>query len=842
MIYPQHFEQKIGFVQIRQNLKSLCLSSLGENEVDSMIFLSEYEEIVHLLQQTSEMKEILEKEEFPTDHYHDMTLPLERMKIEGTFLETNELLALAQSLDTIIRVKHFILSTTSGNVSASSDEKPIYKYPELQKLSSDANLFPNIIKAIERIVDPYGEMKDNASPTLSRIRMEMSNTARSISQSLKSVMNKSKSEGYSEKDWTPTVRDGRLVIPVVPAMKKRIKGIVHGESDSGRTVFVEPTEVVEANNRIRELESEEKAEIIRILKEMAALIRPSANDMIQSYLFLGKMDFIRAKAQWAISTQSVMPIVNQHQVIDWGHAVHPLLKINLEKHHRDVVPLDIQLNEKQRILVISGPNAGGKSVCLKTVGLLQYMLQCGLLVPMHESSKTGVFKNLFLDIGDEQSMEDDLSTYSSHLYNLKQMLKYGDDKTLILIDEFGSGTEPQIGGAIAESVLKHLNVKKVFGIITTHYHNLKLLARDTEGIVNGAMLYDRKDMRALFTLSIGNPGSSFAIEIARKIGLPASVIDEASAIVGSDYIKSDKFLLDIVRDRKYWENKRSSIRQQEKQLEALISKYQKDALELRAEKKAIISKAKQESQELLRNSNAKIEQTIREIKEAQAEKEKTKEIRQELNDFKHQIDEMATDLMQENIQKKMDKIRRRQERKRNEMSSSKADHRMPSSKNDKNSTPSTPLKTGDYVRLKGQSVTGQIEKITGKEADVVFGTVHTRVELNRLETTTPPDSRNQKITFVSQATQDDIRQKNLQFKQEIDVRGMRGDEALRMVTYFIDDAVVAGVRRVRILHGTGTGVLKTLIRDYLSKLSSINGFKDEHIQLGGAGITVVDLN
>lgn len=595
--------------------------------------------------------------------------------------------------------------------------------------------------------------------------------------------------------------------------------------------------MVEANNRIRELEGEERREIIRILTEFSATVRPQVPAILQSYEFLAEIDFIRAKALLGIEFKAIKPSFENRQIIDWFEAVHPLLQMSLAKHNKKVVPLDIELNTGQRILLISGPNAGGKSVCLKTVGLLQYMLQCGMLVSMHERSHAGIFSSIFIDIGDEQSIEDDLSTYSSHLTNMKNMMKYCNEKSLILIDEFGGGTEPQIGGAIAEAVLKRFNAKKTFGVITTHYQNLKHFAEDHEGVVNGAMLYDRHEMRALFQLQIGNPGSSFAVEIARKIGLPEEVIADASEIVGSEYIQSDKYLQDIVRDKRYWETKRQNIRKREKIMEETIARYEKELEELDKSRKEILKKAREDAEQLLQESNAKIENTIRTIKEAQAEKERTRTARQELTDFRQQIEDENKAAMEEKIARKMEKLREKQERKKDKKSKQASQPAV-------QPVPKViPLQAGDYVRIKGQTSVGQIIEINGKNAVVMFGLMKTNVKADRLERTDAPKQtlNTAKATFVSSETQDRMYEKKLNFKQDIDVRGMRGDEAIQAVTYFIDDAILVGVSRVRILHGTGTGILRTLIRQYLATVPGVAHFQDEHVQFGGAGITVVDL-
>lgn len=820
--------KKIGFDQIRQLLKQKCLSTLGEERVDEMNFSLVFEEIKEQLNQITEFVRIIQEEDsFPDQYFFDVRPSLKRIRVEGMYLDEQELFDSRRSLETIRDIVRFLQQ---------NEEEGDNPYPSLKQLAGDITVFPQLISKIDSILNKYGKIKDNASPELQKIRKELTHTMSGISRSLNSILRSAQAEGYVEKDVAPTMRDGRLVIPVAPGLKRKIKGIVHDESASGKTVFIEPAEVVEANNRIRELEGEERREIIRILTTFSNTLRPSIPDILQSYEFLAEIDLIRAKAYFAILTNSIKPVFENEQLLDWTMAVHPLLQLSLAKHGKKVVPLDIELHKKQRILIISGPNAGGKSVCLKTVGLLQYMLQCGMLIPLHERSHAGIFGSIFIDIGDEQSIEDDLSTYSSHLTNMKMMIKNCNERSLILIDEFGGGTEPQIGGAIAEAVLKRYNSKQTFGVITTHYQNLKHYADDHEGIVNGAMLYDRHLMQPLFQLQIGNPGSSFAVEIARKIGLPEDVIADASEIVGSEYINADKYLQDIVRDKRYWEGKRQTIRQREKHMEETISRYETEIEELRKSRKEILNKAKEDAERLLQESNAKIENTIRTIKEAQAEKEKTRLVRQELTDFRESIEKLTAKEQEKKIARKMEKLQEKQERKKNKKQ-----------KESKTATPVIPkvqpITIGSMVKIKGQSSIGEVLEISGKNASVAFGSIKTTVKIDRLEhaKTVPQKQETVKSTFVSTQTQDQMYEKKLNFKQDLDVRGMRGDEALQAVTYFVDDAILIGMDRVRILHGTGTGILRTLIRQYLQTVPGIKRFADEHVQLGGAGITVIDL-
>ena len=820
MTYPQNFEEKIGFDKIRGLICDRCLSTLGSERVAGMQFQTSFDTIDRLLHETEEFTHILQTEDnFPADYFFDIRSSLQRIRIEGTFLDETELFNLWRSLETIRHIVGFFIN---------EEESP---YPHLQALAGNVVVFPQLLSRIDQIIDKFGHVKDNASTELSQIRRELNRTLSSISRSLNMILRNAQSEGIVDKEVSPTLREGRLVIPVIPAYKRRIKGIVHDESASGKTVYIEPAEVVEANNRIRELEGEERREIIRILTLFTDELRPHLAEIAHSYEFLADIDFIRAKALFAIEINALLPHFENCRQIEWYHAIHPLLFLSLKKQNKQVVPLDIALTPQQRILLISGPNAGGKSVCLKTTGLLQYMLQCGLLIPVYENSHTGIFDHIFIDIGDEQSIENDLSTYSSHLTNMKFFVKNCNESSLLLIDEFGGGTEPQIGGAIAEVLLDRFNRKKAFGVITTHYQNLKQFAEDTQGIVNGAMLYDRHMMQPLFKLSIGNPGSSFAIEIARKIGLPEDVIADASEKVGSDYIDMDKYLQDIVRDKRYWENKRQNIRHQEKQLEEITQRYADNLQEIEKERKRILKEAKQKAEQLIAESNARIENTIRAIKEAEAEKEKTKMARQELHSFKKGL--QKNDENDDAISRKIAKIKAKEEKKNHSKKEADAE-----------TSKTTTISVGDAVCLKGQTTVGEISAIQGNKATVIFGHIKSSVHIERLEKV----SRNRlkreqaiKATFVSEDTTNSMREKSLHFHREIDIRGFRADEALQALVYFIDDAIQVGAEQVRILHGTGTGALRQTVREYLKGATGIRSFHDEHVQFGGAGITVVEL-
>ena len=848
MIYPKNFETKIGFDEIRALLKQRCLCAIGKELADGMAMSDNAATVNEWLEQVREFRRIVAAAEpFPLQYFFDVRESVARLRLEGTHMEEDELFDLRRSLETICGIVNFL---DKGETSADGEETS-YAYPALHRMADGVATFPQLVRRIDDILDKYGRIKDSASAELQRIRAELSRTEGSISRTLYNILRSAQSDGLVDKDVSPTLRDGRLVIPVAPGLKRKIRGIVHDESATGKTVFIEPAEVVEANNRIRELEADERREIIRILTDFAKLVRPHVREILDSYHFLGRIDLVRAKAELAELTGAIEPKVGAQPHIDWIKAAHPLLQLSLQKQGKRVVPLDITLTGEKRILVISGPNAGGKSVCLKTVGLLQYMLQCGLSIPVGDRSATGVFSNIMIDIGDEQSIENDLSTYSSHLANMKAMMRQADGRTLLLIDEFGSGTEPQIGGAIAEAVLKQFCRKEAFGVITTHYQNLKHFADEHKGVANGAMLYDRNEMRPLFQLAIGQPGSSFAIEIARKTGIPDEVIRDASEIVGSDYIQSDKYLQDIVRDKRYWENKRQTIHQHEKTLEQRIAKYEADISELEQSRKDILRRAKEQAEELLRESNRRIENTIREIRESQAEKEETKRVREELKAFKDEVSEIDTKANDELIAKKMKQIQDRKERREKRKKDKEAERQKAqadsaaaqNAKREAAARQQRPLQTGDTVRIKGLSSVGRIESTDGKMATVIFGDMRTKMRADRLERAEMPQKAEAAtpILGMSRETRQAIDQRKLNFKQDIDVRGMRGDEALNAVTYFIDDAILVGMGRVRILHGTGTGALRQLIRQYLATVPNVVSYRDEHVQFGGAGITVVDL-
>ena len=854
-------EEKLGFTAIRTLLRGNCLCQLGWERVGDMTFMTDAAEINRQLSAVREFRRLKEEaEELPLEFFFDVRQGVARLKLKGTHMEEQELFELMRCLQTIIDfreclkgelgmgnevigsaasiVEELEVKTSMVNGQCSMVNGP---YPTLWELAKDVQAYPNIARRISQILDKYGHIKDSASSALFHIRGELKKAAGSVSQTLNSILRKAQQDGLIEKDVTPAMRDGRLVIPIPPSMKRKISGIVHDESATGKTLFLEPTAVVEANNKVRELEAEEKREIIRILTEVSDEIRPDVDGILESMKFLGEIDFIQAKTQLAQEFNAIEPEVLPHPHIDWVQACHPLLRNSLRRQNKDIVPLDITLtgNDERdaihpKILIISGPNAGGKSVCLKTVGLLQYMVQCGLSVPMKENSTMGVFDTIMIDIGDEQSIEDDLSTYSSHLLNMKRMIKASNDKTLLLIDEFGTGTEPQIGGAIAEAVLKQFWERKAWGVITTHYQNLKHFAEDHPGVINGAMLYDRHQMKALFQLQIGRPGSSFAIEIARKTGLPEEVINDAAEIVGQDYIQSDKYLQDIVRDKRYWEQKRQTVHQREKDVEKTISRYETNIEEIDKERKAILRRAKEQAEEMLKEANRRIENTIREIREAAAEKERTRQLREELNDFRSEVKEIDTTEKDTAIEKKMQQILARRERKEKRRAE-KAAQQVQGSKVQVSGNNSSFLTPNSSLKKAPQELS-PIEKLLKKfnEGDTSFDVkVTQKSNIGAMMDA----ERNKK----SSMTRNVIDEHTRNFRHEIDVRGLRGDEALMEVQRFVDDAIIIGVSQVRILHGKGNGILRSLIRDYLNALPNVIGCRDEHVQLGGAGITVVDL-
>lgn len=824
MIYPKNLEEKIGFNTIRTLLKERCLGSLGKIWVDGMDFMIDHSAIELELTSTSEYMQIERSDEvFPLGSFSDVREAVSRLKVEGTWMEAHVFVELSKTLASIAKIVTFF--------SKRDDEI----YPVLKQKSQGVAIFPQHVVAINKVVDENGEVKDSASPELREIRQGLRREQKSISRKLEQIMASAKKDGFVDSGISPSIRDGRLVIPVAARHKRQLNGIIHDESASGKTSFIEPAEVVEANNRIREYELQELREVIRVLTNLSAQLRPDAGMIIESLHFIGYIDFIRAKARYGQDLDSICPRLAPYPELLWEKAEHPLLKATLKKEGKKVVPLNIKMDDINRIVLISGPNAGGKSVCLKTVGLLQYMVQCGLPVPVEEHSRFGVFQRIFIDIGDEQSMENDLSTYSSHLMNMKYFLKNSNKETLLLVDEFGTGTEPHLGGAIAESILFHLNANKAFGVFTTHYSNLKHLASSTDGLINGAMLYDQNKMEPLFVLQIGKPGSSFAIEIARKIGLPASVIDDASKKVGQEHVDFDKHLREITRDKRYWEQKRENIRRENKKVERLSETLEDELHDLKKRQKAIVKEAKDAAALILKEANSTIERTIREIKEAAAAKEKTKDIRKNFEDVKERL---ISSKEQDIIDRKVLKLLEKEGRKKGP----KAESRVRPNLVEPILKDST-IRMGDTVKIIDGGAFGEVVEISKNKVVVALGQLQSTMNITRIEKVSNRQKKKatRSANLINAGLTDEMREKKLNFREYVDVRGQRGEEAVNTVTHFIDDAIMCGATKLKILHGTGTGVLREMVRQYLNTVPFVDSARDEHVQFGGAGITVVEL-
>ena len=776
MFYPNNIESKIDFTVIREELCRRCASALGREQVDAMQMETEYDRVQYMLSLTDQLR-LAQADPmltFPRGDIHDLREAVSRIRIEGLFLDENELDALRKSLGFAVELEAFF------------DSLDEHRYPLLKGLAVRSVGLREVVKEIDRVLDRYGQLADNASPELHRIRRELANAQGSVSRALASILRQAKADGMVDADAAPTLREGRLVIPVPPGYKRKIGGIVHDESATGKTVFIEPQQVVEANNHIRELEGAERRERIRILQAVTDMLRPNTEAILASQRMLAHVDFLNAKVSLANTLHAIRPELINEPLLEWADARHPVLWLHYSPQGKTVVPLSIQLHaDKNRMLVISGPNAGGKSVCLKTVALLQYMLQCGLLVPVAEQSRAGMFDQLMIDIGDEQSIRDELSTYSSHLRNMKAFLRQADERTLVLIDEMGTGTEPLLGGAIAEAILRELVEKRTFGIITTHYTNLKHFAEQTAGVVNGAMLYDRGAMKPLFQLSIGQAGSSFAIEIARQTGLSESIIRYATELVGEEHIDYDKQLQDIARDKRYWENKRQAIRQKEKQLEERIARYEEQMSGIKAKRKEMLEEARQQAADLLQQSNATIERTIREIKEAKADKEKTKKARANVENLKVKVASQVS------------------------------------------KTVGNAAKTGEP----GTTPKGKVMRD--------FSELKAIAKNAALTASTPAKSMTGTTNIAHTRT--------MRFERTLDLRGYRADEALEKLIAYMDDALMVGAGEVTILHGTGTGALKQLTRDYLNDINRHRrkrgqvalDFGDGDVNHGGAGLTVV---
>ena len=786
MIYPDSFEQKLGFDQIRSKLKSYCLSHAGEEWVDRMRFSTEYNFIKALLRQNLEFRLILEKgEPFPDRHFFDPADWLKKIALEGNWLEAEEFLGMAYSLDTIIACRDFL-------------NKSVETYPELQKLASPVTIGNELSKKVIATIDDKAMVRDSASPELASIRKRLRAEQSRIRKLTDQIFRNAVGEQWVPEGARPTIRDGRVVIPILAEHKRRMKGFIMDESATGQTVFMEPAEVLEANNEIRDLEHEEKREVVRILTSLTNTFREHLQPLRQAYRFLAQIDFIRAKSKFAIEINADLPQLEQGQELTWYDAKHPLLYLSL-KGKREVVPLSIELNKEHSLLLVSGPNAGGKSVCLKTVGLLQYMAQCGMLVPLSDRSRVGIFNDILLDIGDQQSLENDLSTYSSHLRNMKVFTESASGRSLVLLDELGSGTDPNFGGAIAQAILESLLQKRVWGVATTHYYNLKLFAGQRQGIRNAAMRFDDKNLQPLFILDIGKPGSSFALEIARKIGLPAHTLTEAERLVGKDLAGFERLVRSLEKEKQELTEKVRKLDRQETELKQSLSRYQTLYTDLESKKKEIITKAREDASNLLKQTNREIEKTIRHIKENKAEKKETLKVRQNLRSLTDRV----------------------------------GDVEAPAPK----AAPT--FVEGDRVRISGQEGSGTILSISGKNATVQFGLLKSVTKLDNLVKADVPVEKDVATRLRSAGI--NVLEKRANFSDTLDVRGKRVDEVISILDQFMDTAILLGVGEVRILHGKGEGVLRKVIRDHLKRYREVASVRDEHVEHGGDGITIVVL-
>ena len=787
-------------------------------------FMTSRPEIAAAVEACDQMRCIVSFEtEFPSEEFVDTDGITEKLAVDGTFLETDELRALRDALGSVCRIIEFLSGDRGG------------RYPRLAAMCSGVNGFAEIINHIDTIVDRFGEVRDSASPELYEIRRQIRASEGEASKRLRGVLSRAQSDGVVDADAQISIRDGRAVIPVAAVNKRKLAGFIHDQSATGRTFYIEPVEVVEINNRLKELEYAERREVVRILTDFAASIRPQAEEIARTGEFLARMDLLRAEGRWCAANGCVKPIMSEDGTLLLRRAVHPILSQTLSREGKSVVPLDMHLSPSERILVISGPNAGGKSVCLKSVGLIQYMYQCGLCVPVLENSELPVFGSMFIDIGDQQSIDNDLSTYSSHLLNMRHILSGAGADSLVLIDEFGSGTEPIIGGAIAEAILERLVERGVYGVITTHYANIKYFASTAEGVANGAMMFDVQNIKPLFRLETGKPGSSFAVEIARKMGLPEDIIRSASEKAGSDHINIEKQLREIARDKRYWEQKRDRIRLTDKKVEQLEQDYAERLEKLRAERAQIIKSAKQEAQRLVEQANREIENTIRSIRQSQAEKEQTRLVRRKLEEFTEQVSVSDEAERQEHIEREMERVARRQSRRRQKKEQAAAVASV-----EEKPAP-RPLAVGGKVRVKDSGdVVGEVLAVRGNKVTVGFGQIVSQMNAERLEVISNSEYKDstrpvRPRTVVSV----DISQRKLNFKGSVDVRGMRASEALDVVRNLVDDALMLGVESVTILHGKGTGALKEEIRRYLRTVDAVESVEDEHVQMGGAGISVV---
>ncbi|MCK5856021.1 MAG: Smr/MutS family protein [Bacteroidales bacterium] len=808
MIYPNNFEIKIGFDKIREMLKERCLSARGEYYASAMRFTYKHDLVLRMLTQTNEFRQILLMEStFPARNFFDLTEVIKHLQLEGTTINEEELFDMSSSLQSIFQIRKFIHQRAD-------------KYQELKNLDAMVYLEESILQEFTAIIDDKGRIKDDASEKLYTIRKSLLKLGASIRNKIQRTLREAKKMGWANEDAEVTIRNGRAVIPLHAANKRSVKGFVHDESRTGQYVYLEPMELFETNNEIRELELAERQEIARILLDFSKMLREHSEELLDAYKYMGIIDFIRAKAKLALEMEAVKPVLNQSQSFVWREARHPLLYFAHKEKQKEVVPLDVALNAEQRILVISGPNAGGKSVCLKTVGILQYMLQCGLLIPLRENSEVGLFQNLFIDIGDEQSIENDLSTYSSHLLNIRNFVKYANAKSLFLIDEFGTGTEPAIGGAIAEAALEELNRKKAYGVITTHYSNLKAMATPDNGMVNAAMMFDTKELKPLYRLKIGRPGSSFAFEIARKIGLDEKLLNRARKKSGRKEIDFDQRLQELELEKEAVTKKTRELRATDEALSSLVSKYETLKYQLDTEKRAIINQAKKEAKEILKGANRSIEHAVKEIRESGADKVKLKEVRQEIEQKKSSLQ----------IKKQ------KEERPTKLVTSTKEDKKREDDVDVLTDAPNV----GDSVRVIGQTTVGKLEQVKGKNALVSFDSLRVSVAYAKLEKV-----KVQKQAIKSTRQKEygrimrDIHERSLHFKPNVDLRGKRAEEVMSFMQSWVDEALLIGVKELEVLHGTGNGILRSIIRDYLSSIDEVQSFKDARVDRGGAGKTLI---
>ena len=809
MIYPQNIEQKIGFDRIREMLAEFCISPMGVRYVEKLRFSSRFDLVKKLLVQVEEFRQLLLfGKPFPAQDYFDLVPELIRVKTPGSYIPQENLFDLKSSLKATFAVISYL------------KDLEVEKFPLLSELVNELDFDASLIKELNGIIDDRGNILDSASEKLRVIRRSMIKLSGEVDRSLRKVLKSAIASGWVNPNDELTLRNGRLVIPVPATHKRRIKGFIHDESATGQTVYIEPAEALDVNNEILELQNAEKREIIKILTRFTDRIRPEIDNIIQSYRFLGLVDFIRAKAKLALKIEAGLPILNDYPIIEWWDAKHPLLFLAHQIQKKPVEPLTIKLDKENRILIISGPNAGGKSVCLKTVGLVQYMLQCGLLVPIRETSETGIFDDIFIDIGDEQSIENDLSTYTSHLKNMKFFSTRAGKGTLFLIDEFGTGTEPQLGGAIAEAVLEQLNQKKAFGVITTHYANLKLLADKTPGLINGAMLFDTRKMQPLFSLQIGSPGSSFAFEIAKKTGFPWYILRNAEKKVGKSQVRFDRQLQQLEIEKKEVADKQQQLIATEKEVARLKEQYATLLDELQSNKAKLIKEARLEAKAIISGSNKLIENTIREIKEAQAGKERTREIREKLKSESGKIAAKADSIPKVEPKPKAAK--------KNKPKEKKADYR---------------ILPGNRVRIPPQVTVGEVMEVLGKEAVVAFGSLKMRLPVEKLVNVGEEQLHEKVLIRKSNYGNiiNDLNAKMASFSLTLDLRGQRADEAISNLQKYIDEALLLSAKEVKILHGKGNGILREIIRDQLRATPEVKKYSDEHVERGGSGITLVML-